>query len=440
VDSPSGTAFGDFIDFLNLQTGGVILLLWLLYALCQWLSMVVRHSALAAIAAPLMVAAMVLFLYVALRPGEHSRNYFWLSIALPLAMTYWATWSSMNDRRGLRRWIPHGLFFTAFWLLPLASYVPALFGPTMPSAMRSKLLPKAMQLYRAIRPYQQLGLMAPEEFDRQTNQHALFHRSGRTFVPVETLMKREFGDYSRYVLEAVEKKLKQKEAIFRFDSNVVKFLTSEAILHRHAQRSDEYQHHIELLDQLSSRFRQWPVLIYQDRCDVLDRWLLGECIRSEASQLLRATVIKTITDRIADQEILYRARRDALLASWGGFEEGLQEESSFQEFGGYDLALSGRDYGSVPYLARRRYESRKVSKVAYELIQALDQMAPKKIQDQSPDVIAALRFEQWQRLAAVSKLPVSTYQAAFEKPLDDLEFEAKRPFLHWFGRWEKATP
>ena len=359
----------------DIVTGGTWTLFVLLYSLSQWSSMIVRHSVLAGVATPFFAGGLILYLLQWSLNGGDIQWCIALWILLPMMATRLTTRYWMDGVYSLRYWVLQAGLLPVLLVLPFCSLIPKFLEPAMPAQVRGPLLAEASKMLTENSPPQEMGVMHLYDFLRKRQQQALQANASPSEKQLDSVVPNkskdtilEFDDYVKNVRSTVERKLEDDRLILRPDANLFRLYVAEATLQRLGDNAIEYRDSIELLDRLSIRSRQSTILRDQDKCDVLDLWLLRECRKENAQVDLGSDLFLRLVERIADRQSRNEARRRAVMTSWARFENRSEQGTRFQRLGGIEIVASDSREYFPGWLERKRG-----SHIAYELLECLDE-------------------------------------------------------------------
>ncbi len=438
--------------------------LGILYSLSQWCSILIRHSVVTIVATPVISAGLLGGLIGVMLFED---RIYWIAaswIAIPLIASFCATRAWMDNRQGVFYWVIQAAFFGLLIATSGWGLLRLVFSQTIAPRELAALQLEANQLLQ--QPGSQpLRIPSPQEYlrdralarekevaqkrivegSRELSEQTTTTHAAKYFESVA-----DFRSYMEYVHGRIERKLAAQNSDYRPiywpDPKLFRLLISEATLDRLAGNLESYQKNVRLIDFLAGNARHSAQLESQDRCDVMDLWLLRECRRSDAKEKLGDALYTSIVFRVSDWESRMTARREAVLVSWASAEKNNIGKESWQssfEMGGYEI-FSRSGNGTSDFLLQETKFRRMIRANTRELLACLeDRKQGLQVPSDQDGVLAEQRLQLLRRIGAIwmglgrSYFEDTARTIAYADAIEDFDFMRQaEPCGLWFGKWE----
>lgn len=284
------------------------------YTMTQWLGQVVSSPILAACLAPFVGGgAIAYFTYAKAELGALSWT-IGLALLLPLIATYTHARAWMDRRTGWRNWMGPAGWLLLTLVLPLSYFIfYTISYPTLTAQAKRQLLSIVAQSPSVVQhPYELLSLQV------QPNSGTLAERREACLA----FYRRQLAEHAGPITT----------------SSIPRTLIADAMLTRlrdpgasQIAATRRYRESIALLIQLHDRLRLSDRLWDQDQADVIEMWLVEEMKDSQASQRFGQELAGQLRRIFGNPTMRQQARRRSIALSW--------QRASDQHLGGYPIIL-----------------------------------------------------------------------------------------------------
>ena len=347
-------------------------------------------------------------------------------IGFPLVVTFFFTRQWMDGRRSWRFWTSQVGCFAILLLLPQTLWLATFAEPTMPAAFQEKLAIEAATL-------------------AQQPQTSVSFSSANT-------SKNAVGDYNDRVLATLREKLVDLDSSKRWElpDSTIPILVGEIVSSRLqiGESKDRYNESLGFLSSIVHLLRQSPKLSDQDWCDILENFLLRECLQEGARESISSELYDRLVAQLSDEEGRYRSRRQAIVLSWYRLLKIGREHANDStkwlnnegraSLGGHSLYFYDRSksHRQFPVVMRR------ASFVTYEMLDCLE-LGRSRAENRK--VMLERLYGAWgiddRRFRFRPHIPIEVplYLPTTPLPSHSIGYPSHIPCSLWYGDWESMA-